>query len=50
MQLQRNLGIHYETAWNMRNKIRELMANITSNDDMFETLVKYSMYEIKHAK
>ncbi len=26
MQLQRNLGIHYETAWNMYHKIRGLMA------------------------
>lgn len=26
MQLQRNLGIHYETAWVMYHKIRELMS------------------------
>ena len=27
MQLQRNLGVHYETAWNMYHKIRGLMAD-----------------------
>ena len=26
MQLQRNLGIHYETAWTMYHKIRDLMS------------------------
>ncbi|MDD5358533.1 MAG: IS1595 family transposase [Candidatus Nanoarchaeia archaeon] len=31
-QLERNLGIHYETAWNMAHKIRDLM--IIENDQI----------------
>lgn len=26
MQIERNLGVHYETAYNMYHKIRELIA------------------------
>lgn len=34
MQLQRNLGIHYETAWTMYHKIRELMGNENKNIEL----------------
>lgn len=37
MQLQRNLGIHYETAWKMYHKLRELMSeDINQPDELSE--------------
>jgi transposase-like protein len=43
-QLERNLGVHYETAWGMYHKMRELMAmekpkKLTSIVEMDETFV-----------
>ena len=43
LQLSRDLGVHYETAWNMRNKIRGWMSSNRKDDDMFKTLVTLSM-------
>jgi len=39
-QLQRNLGIHYETAWNIYHKIRELMALENKGVDELDGIVE----------
>lgn len=40
MQLQRNLGIHYETAWTMYHKLRELMSEETNRPDELSQIVE----------
>lgn len=40
MQLERNLGVHYETAYNMYHKIRELMALDNKTIDELEGIVE----------
>lgn len=40
MQLQRNLGVHYETAWTMYHKIRELMTLDNKEIDELDNIVE----------
>ena len=40
LQLQRNLGVHYETAFNMYHKIRELMAMSNKGIEYLEGIVE----------
>lgn len=40
MQLQRNLGIHYETAWTMYHKLRELMSEETNRPDELSQIIE----------
>lgn len=40
MQLQRNLGIHYETAWTMYHKLREMMGEDINQFDELSGVVE----------
>lgn len=40
MQLQRNLGIHYETAWNMYHKLREMMGEDINQLDELSGIIE----------
>lgn len=40
MQLQRNLGIHYETAWTMYHRLREMMGEDVNQPDELSGIVE----------
>ena len=45
MQLQRNIGVHYETAWNMYHKIRDLMS-IENNGIRLDDIVELDSKQV----
>lgn len=40
LQLQRNIGVHYETAWSMYHRLRELMSEETNQPDELSDIVE----------